>query len=427
MVEPLSEDLKSRLVEYVVKNGADLGFTKLFWRECEPLPLDVEQYQKFCVAQSLLARGLKQIEASTQSGINVQSIHSWKHLTSLPKLAHFLTARLKYGEPPQGRVWLNLEHSHGHGIPLGQFIRVPNQIRSWEDVDDVLQQIRPIGEPSAQFSKAYLFGFLLGMIIGDAHKPKQGRGHRHIDLVLSMKYETNIKIGEFTSHCANQFGLRMWRHKDKPKTENKPHGFFEWISQSSPFIDWIFNVGIGLNDGEHTTYDPIHLDWAFDSPADFRVGLIQGIAESDGSVSIASQTVEFWVIPDWDFMIRLLASFGLRAFRNREAVSLVKSQAIDSFKVPVFAPQLQTVRYQRLQLMATTRKLSRDQRLPEELRAEITRLATEGHSVPQIVELIAQTRGLLVSFEAAQRWAKKTKRVGVQVGGFSPITATGKK
>jgi len=245
------------------------------------------------------------------------------------------------------------------------------------------------------------------MIIGDAHKPKQGRGHRHIDLVLSKKYETNVKIGEFTSYCANQFGLRMERHNDKPKPKNKPHGFFEWSSQSSPLIDWIFNVGIGLRDGEHTTYDPIHLDWAFDSPVDFRVGLIHGIAESDGSVSIASQTVEFWVIPDWDFMIRLLASFGLRAFRNREAVSLVKSQAIDSFKVPVFAPHLQTVRYQRLQVMATTRKLQKNDRLSKDLRSEITRLATEGNSVPKIVELVAKTRGVLVSFEAAQRWAMK--------------------
>ena len=158
-------------------------------------------------------------------------------------------------------------------------------------------------------------------MIGDAHKPKQGRGHRNIQLVLSKRYETNIKIGDFTTFCANQLGLRMKRYKDSPKALDKPFGFYVWVSQSSPLIDWIFNVVLGLKDGQHTTYDMISMDWALDSPFEFRLGLLHGIAESDGTVSVASQTVEFWVIPDWDFMIRLLALFGLKGFRNREAVS----------------------------------------------------------------------------------------------------------
>lgn len=114
------------------------------------------------------------------------------------------------------------------------------------------------------------------------------------------------------------------------------------------------------------------------------------------------------MIPDWDFMIRLLASFGLSAFCNREAVSMVKSQAINSFKVPVFAAHLQTVRYGLLKPMATTPRLDKKDRLPQDVRSEIVRLATEGISIPKIVVDIARTKKLLVSFEAAQRWAKKS-------------------
>jgi hypothetical protein len=187
--------------------------------------------------------------------------------------------------------------SHGHAIPLGQFIQVLKTIHVWDEVDEMLSQIKPMGEETTRFTKAYLFGFLVGIVIGDAHKPKQGHGHRHLNLVLSKKYETNLKIGEFTCFCANQFGLRMTRFEDMPKPPHKPHGFFVWSSQSSPLMDWTFHVGIGLADGQHTTYDVIDADWAL-APHDFRLGLIQGIAESDGSVSIASQIVEFWVIPD---------------------------------------------------------------------------------------------------------------------------------
>jgi len=402
--------VKQRLVEYVLEHGDDLAFTKYFWKECEFLPPDVVQYGRFAEAQRLIRQGRTQLEIAEHVGVSKSTAYSWSRVGMMPKLCHYLAAFLTLGNPIGSNVWLTLEQTHGHGVPIGQFIQVPTAIHSWQDIDDVIRNIVPLGDPLTGLSREYLFGFLIGIIIGDAHKPKQGHSHRHIDLTLSKKYETNVKIGDFTTLCARQFGLRMERFEDIPKPENKPHGFFNWRSQSSPLIDWIFNVVIGLNYGQHTTYDSIHMDWAFDSPRDFRIGLVQGIAESDGSVSVASQTVEFWVIPDWDFMIKLLASHGLRAFRNREAVSLVKRQAILSFGIPVFSEQLRTVRYQLLQLLATTPKLERKDRLPEFVRAEIARLAVEGYSVPRIIEQVARSHSLLVSFEAAQRWARKALR-----------------
>ena len=407
VAEPSADDWKGRLRSYVLEHGDNLDFTRYFWKGCEPLLHDIKQYEKFVRAHMLIHDGVKPPRVAEIMEINHNSIYKWKNLQQMPKLGHFLKAFLSLDPSTDGRVWMTLEHSHGHAIPVGQFIQVPTSISAWDDVNRVLSQIKPIGEETTKFTKPYIFGFLVGVILGDGHKPKQGHGHRHLNLVLSKKYETNLRIGDFTCFCANQLGLRMNRSEDKPKPENKPYGFFDWVSQSSPLIDWIFHVILGLTDGQTTTYDSVHLDWAFSSPLDFRLGLIQGIAESDGSVSIASQIVEFWVIPDWDFMIKLLATFGLRGFRNREAVSLVKSQAINSFKVPVFSETLQTVRYQRLKLMATARTLSKLERVPMDIRLEVARLATEGRSVPQIVEEIARTRSLLISFEAAQRWARK--------------------
>ncbi len=403
-------ELEHRLVEHLLENGGDIGFTKFFWRECKPLPSDTIQFQRFAEAQQMLRRGIRQLDIAKEFGVSGPTVSNWSRLAAMPKLCHYLKAFLMLGKPRTGSVWLTLEQTRGRAIPIGQFLQVPDPIHSWEDVAAVLRQFGPT-EATAP-TKAYLFGFLVGIMIGDAHKPKQGRGHRHIELIMSKKYDSNVRIGDFTTVCAKQFGLRMERFEDLPKPDDKPYGFFHWASQSSPFIDWIFNVVMGLENGEHTTYDPIHMDWAFESSRDFRVGLMQGIAESDGSVSIASQTVEFWVIPDWDFMIKLLSSLGLQGFRNREAVSLVKSQAINSFSVPVFSEHLKTVRYQRLELMATTRKLGKEERLPESTRTEIARLAIEGNSVPRIVEEVARAQGLLVSFEAAQRWARKALSAG---------------
>jgi hypothetical protein len=405
-MEPPDETLKQRMVDYLVENRDDLSFTKHFWRECEPLPRDIENYSKFASIVSEFEKGID--PKPMEMGVGLGTSYAWATMEAMPKLGHYLRALVELGEPTESRVWLTMECTHGYANPIGQFIQVPEKIETWKDVEEVIHQVTQIGEASTQFGKAYLFGFFVGMIIGDAHKPKQGRAHRNVHIVLSKKYDTNVKIGDFTTLSANQLGLRMNRLVDVPKPDDKPFGFYQWVSQSSPFVDWIFNVILGLKDGQHTTYDEVRMDWALDAPLEFRRGLLHGIAESDGSVAVASQVVEFWVIPDWEFMIKLLATFGFKGFRNREAVSLVKSQAIGSFRIPVFAPHLRTVRYSLHELMATTRKLSKEERLPLDVRSEIIGLASQGWSVPRIVVEVAKTKKLLVSFEAAQRWAKKS-------------------
>ncbi len=410
-------ELEQRMIDHVVAHGDDLGFTKFFWKGCEPLPRDVRLFSEFVDVLNLSRNSRAPPNVLEKIDIKKDLATEWSELTRPPKLGLYLKALLEFGQPREGFVWLTMECSHGYANPIGSFVEVPEAISSWSDVDHVLSKLVPPGPPVVGISREYLFGFFVGMIIGDAHKPKPGRGHRNVHVVLSKRYETNVKIGDFTSLCANQLGLRMGRKRDVPKPADKPFGFYEWVSQSSPFVDWTFNVVLALKDGQHTTYDPVQMNWALDAPLEFRLGLLHGIAESDGSVSVASQTVEFWVIPDWDFVIKLLATFGLKGFRNREAVSLVKSQAINSFRVPVFSPHIRTVRYSLLELMATTPRLEKKERLPPDVRSEIMRLAGERMSVPKIVVEIARTKKLLVSFEAAQRWAKRS-------GAYSPRAAS---
>ena len=270
-MEPSDDELKRRIIEYAVQHSADLAFTRYFWRRCEPLPIDITQYSKFVEVLQMYESGVSRTDIHLRTRVRPSTVYAWTRMTSMPKLGHFLSSLLSLGEPDEDRLWLTLEHTHGHAIPIGGFIQVPASVNSWLEVENVLQQTI-ISVPSVQgFDSRYLFGFLLGMIIGDAAKSKQGRGHRHIGLVLSKKYETNLRLGDFTCECAQFFGLRMSRKKDQAKREGKPNGFFEWTSQSSPLIDWIYHVVLGLAENELTTYDPIHLDWAIDSPIEFRV------------------------------------------------------------------------------------------------------------------------------------------------------------
>jgi hypothetical protein len=407
-VSASEEEIRGRLVAYLLDHGDGLEFTKYFWKACEPLPRDVNFYSMFTRVICDLKHGHHLPKSSRQVGVGFGSLDSWARLASMPKLAHYLKAFLELGPPSTDHTWLNTDCTHGQALPVGQFVEVPLEIKAWDDIERVLSQLRPITPVELQQTPIYALGFFFGIMIGDASKKKQGRGHGHVALVLSKKYETNMKIGDYTTSCAHRIGLRMHRQRDIEAGSNKPFGFYQWTSQSSPLVDWFFEVALGLKEHELTTYDPIRAEWVFDAPLEFRLGLIHGIAESDGSVSVASQEVEFWIGPNWKWMIRLLQTFNLRGFVNREAVTLSKSQAIAAFSIPVFASHLRTVRFQRLELMATSRRLDRKERLSEETRLRIMELARPGVSVPKIVELIAMTMGILISFEAAQRWAMKT-------------------
>ncbi len=334
-------------------------------------------------------------------------MRSWVGFRQKPKLAHYLALFLQLGIPTPGSVWLSVNNTSGHAVPLGPVIEVPTSISSWPDVARVLVQLKPLESENHGLSREYRFGFLIGMVIGDAAKSRSENWHRHLGLVLSKKYDTNEKIGTFTCVCAHNLGLRMHRIADQPRPGHKPHGFYEWVSQASPLVDWIFNVVVGLRDGERTTYDAVKMDWAFDAPADFRRGPVQGIAESDGSVAIASQTVEFWIGPNWDFMKGILATFGVSSFRNREALSVSKRQITTLATIPPFSPVLKTVRYSRFEKLANAGHIGHGKRVPKEIREFVVR-NSKRFSVPQISEKVLDSFGVVLGYEAVERWAQRS-------------------
>ncbi len=397
------------MVDHLLKHGDDLSFTSHFWKGCESNEGDLAGYSRFVQALIWHYQGTTTKQISEQLHVGPGSINSWIRFKRNSKLTDYLRALIRFGEPRSGWVWLSVNNTPGHAIPLGPFIQVPNTIGSWEDVRLVLNQVGPVRPLLRRFSRAYRFGFLLGIMIGDASKKRQAEWHRHLELVLSKKYGTNERIGNFMSECAHGVGIRMKRMPDQEAHGHKPHGFYVWDSQSSALVDWMFNVCLGLKDDELTTYNTVEMKWVTRAPEDFRRGLVQGMAESDGSVSIASQTVEFWIGPNWDFVRGLLLTFGVRSFRNREALSVTKREIGNLHRIPAFAPHLRTVRYARFEKLANARHIDHGTRIPKEIRESISEAAGKGMSNPEISEKILDEFGIVLSFEAVQRWAARTR------------------
>lgn len=402
----MDEDNGKNILEYVVLNGQDQSFTKHFWKSCEPHPYEVRRYPLYAECLRLFVEGESIASIARQVGVNSTTVKSWVTFKKKPKLAHYLSIYLKLGEPRPGWVWLSVNNSSGHAVPLGPVVQVPTELSEWSEVETLLGQLEPVGSVRADVSLQYKFGFLLGLLIGDAGKKRQKAWHRHIELVMSKKYATNVLIGDFLVDCARSVGLRMKRMPDSAP-RNKPNSFFVWESQSSGLVDWLFNVCLGLRDNELTTYNAVRMRWALDGPLDFRQGLVQGLNESDGSVNISGQEVDLWVGPSNDFARSLLKTFGVRSFDNRDALSISKSQVAKAFAVPIFSPILKTVRYIKLEKLAMANHISRGKRMPVEIRKRIIALASEGYTTHEISEMIVDEFRVSLTFEAVQRWASR--------------------
>ena len=95
-----------------------------------------------------------------------------------------------------------------------------------------------------------------------------------------------------------------------------------------------------------------------------------------------------WVGPSTDLGRKLLVTFGVRAFANRGASSISKSQVQRAIEVPIFSPILRTARYDKLEKLATAKHIPRGKRMPSNIRGRIQELSREGFSAHMIAEKI---------------------------------------
>ena len=256
----------------------------------------------------------------------------------------------------------------GGGAPSG-WIRVPQVIRSYNDVQDVISQISPLkqtyararsfglGAREIQAMRLGLFAYLLGIMVGDSGKlggEQRRYASMNLDLQLTKKRSTNERLGAFVLVCANDLGLEMARFKDKQPTgqtaiSKQPSAAYRWTSERSPLLAWMFSTGLGLQWNQTTTTHQVHMDWIFNTSRDFRIRFVQGVADSDGCVK--DYVVEIASVPNSAFLARLLQSLGVTsahvAYEGGEPLK-TRMNRKQASALPVFNEFVNSYRYQKM-------------------------------------------------------------------------------
>ncbi len=326
-----------------------------------------QQLNSFCRFIQMHSQG-KGVEAIAKAvGVHRTSVTEWREATDQPYLVKAVNATINAQVKPGWKL-LPL-HIRSGGNVQTDWITVPEVIASFDQIEDTINQLVPharmesrapsfgLNPEQTKMMRPELFAYLLGVLVGDAGKlgGQQTRfASMDLDLQLSQKESSNERFGEFVALVLNTLGLKMERIADKQPTGDtalaeEPTAAFRWTSERSPLLAWMFHVCLGLNWGENTSKDQVHMGWILGTPFEFRKRFIQGMADSDGSVKEYGVVVTS--IPNADFTTSLLRSLGLataRTYYENGAPARTYVNAKEATKIPIFNEFVKSYRYKAL-------------------------------------------------------------------------------
>ncbi|MBI3840816.1 MAG: hypothetical protein HY297_02500 [Thaumarchaeota archaeon] len=329
------------------------------------------QLDNFCRFVSLHHEGEGVEEIANTLGVHRSTIPSWRKGLALPYMMKLAVAASSHAFEPGWKI-LPMRLSSGAGEQMG-WISAPVRISTYQDIEKVVAQlpVLPLAvDKAARFGidpsklndmRTELFGYLLAMMAGDSSK-SGGKLERfasmNLDLQLTLKHDSNERLGRFVCMCANTLGLEMKRIADKAPTGmtrlgKQPSAAYRWISERSPLLAWRFSVGLGLSWKERTSYNRLHMDWIFTSPRGFRLRFAQGLADSDGAVHL--RNVRITTVPNAEFVSLLLRGLGAKSAHvitegGQPIRTYISSR--DAANLPLFNEFVRGYRYERLRARA---------------------------------------------------------------------------
>jgi hypothetical protein len=338
-------------------------------------------------------------------------------------LTHLRAEHDRLGTPRPGMTWLPLRLKP-RGTPDTSWIEVPPAIKDFDDIVRVLDQLPPtpttanlmgsFGYGSMEellLEKTNLFGFVLGVMLGDAGKPIKGQSRfpsMTISLTLSMGKRNGLRFGQYTELCTNaSLGLAMHRIADAPSSDGRytDDECYRWISPASPLIGWVFHVCMGLKEGERTTYDPLRMDWILRAPKEFQISFLQGVSESDGWVDAGADRAMFVSSPNEKLFGTMLSNMGIRYKLNyQRSVTTIRIRTESGLSMPIFNRRLGSNYYDNLFTMGTAKRFPPRRPLPESFINSIRHIISKKIDYSEMCLEIARTTGYKISSQVIPKY-----------------------
>jgi len=235
--------------------------------------------------------------------------------------------------PMQGMKWLPRIHTERK--KWDDFIEVPLVVTSSKDILGVLNQIPSLNtleiktyeQQFGEMPKHLALMYLLGIIVSDGHFGTKMMISTRVLLSASKTYSFCDELGSAFCYALGKLGIEGWWDRDEviPTGEMR-----KWMSAKSPLFVWMRQTLLGFKTSSTKSTIALEADWILDTPYDWRVAFLQGLADGDGWASIKNQYAGIATKVNQDFVQRLFTSLGIEANNYSGMVQIHKKKALEA-------------------------------------------------------------------------------------------------
>ena len=343
------EKLMARLKGVTSEEEYDRRFGNLYFYDEMSTTRDHRQYDEaarkfFKFIREYEESGLL-VDLAKRLGIGKSTIQAWFKGLQLPtRIAYAI--HIPVEEPRPGFKWLPKKLNHITNLPE-DFIQVPLEIHSPQDILDVLNQLSPLDskvmrefeKELGEMSPEVAFMYLLGLMVSDGSFKYDVQYSASANLFVSKKYSWGSTLGRGFCYVMGKIGLLAKRDSNikKVRKNGKVSVFRVYNSKASPFLMWIKKALLGLKTSENKKYVPIKADWILDMPHEWKVAFIQGLADGDGHASIPRFDTAIATETNKKFLADLLSSVGIESRFTDHHVKIAKyNEILKAEGLPLF-------------------------------------------------------------------------------------------
>jgi hypothetical protein len=377
------------------------------------------------------ARFIRILELSKQgfSGTAIEKLLGANNVRKymLGKTRSFLThLRSEYdrlGPPRPDAKWLPLRLKP-RGTPDTSWIQVPAIVNNFNDIISVIDQCTPTPQSFDMMTefgysskeellsdKVNMFGFALGVMLGDAGKHIKGQSRfpsRAFSLTLSKGKPNSYRFGQYTSLCLNaSLGIAMHRIADSPSSSGRysTEECYQWLSPASPIIGWMFHGCMGYQGEETTTYNPARMEWIATAPREPQVRFLQGMSESDGWIDSGDDRAKFVSSPNESLFKAMLEHLKV-PYRlcKQPPITRIEIPTENAIALPIFSPRIHSNNYENLLIMANAKSFQPRIRLPEPFLTQIRPILKRDLRYSEICLEIARATNRKITSQTVKKY-----------------------
>ncbi len=322
------------------------------------------------------------------------TINEWLRFSQVPTYAKYASL-IPTTELPAGQKWLPLKLNIVTMEPE-RFIQVPKRVVSSKHILQVIKQLKELDTPEMQELRDKYGGlplevefmYLLGLITSDGGFSHNIERSANVQFTAAKKYPWALGLGKAFQYAMGLFGFSSNRWADDIRVRHgKKQHCMVWGSETTPFFAWVERAVLGLRHSKPKSNYPIHAKWILETPREWRVAFIQGLADGDGWASVRVFRTGIGSGPNREFIKDFFTTFDIVSFFDTRNVVIGKhSEICKTQKLPLFRNAAE--RQQRLNTISEIIESLETRKATGEELELILRLSREGNNPGRIAVIL---------------------------------------